>query len=145
MQPFDPTAIFVIFGVVAGIGFVVHLAMAAMVMREARAAGEDPKPWAILAFSRPFVGYAMWRTQSRRMGPPPVIGPGMNQYGPGMPPYGPNNFGGQPWPNNPGSPSPSPTPNFGGGMSAPPDPMPAPPSPGPRSDPGSGFTPGQPF
>ncbi len=84
-----------LFAVIAGIGIVVHFAMAAMVMREARAAGENPMAWGMIAFSRPFVGYAMWKSQGRGRGggPTPMIGMGMG--GPGMNPYGPPGMG---WP-----------------------------------------------
>jgi hypothetical protein len=106
---FDPATMFVIVGILAAIGFVVHLAMASMVMREARAAGENPMAWGILAFSRPFVGYALWRSQARdreRRGPTPMMGFGTGP-GPQRPDVDPG-FGmtmGQPgWPRDPDDP-----------------------------------------
>ena len=137
---FDPTTIFVLFAVIAGIGIVVHFAMAAMVMREARASGENPMAWGMLAFSRPFVGYAMWKSQGRgrASGPTPMIGidtgPGglgmggqMGMGGPGMNPYGPPGMGWQQAPGNPGSAgAPLPTPTDTGASAPPPPPDPGP-------------------
>jgi hypothetical protein len=136
---FDPAILFVLVAVLAGIGLVVHFAMAAMVMREARAAGENPMAWGMLAFSRPVVGYALWKSQGRggAGAPTPMIGidtgpgqgglgVGMGLGGPGMNPYGPPGMG---WPQSPGNPgnagAPPPTP-MDTGASAPPPPDPGP-------------------
>jgi hypothetical protein len=114
---FDPAGIFALFAVLFVIGLVVHLAMAAMVMREAKAAGENPTAWGILAFSRPFMGYALWRSQGPggRRGPAPMVGFGST---PQRPPDMDAGFGAAPgWPRdaddppgmgNPGQPGPPP-------------------------------------